>query len=90
MITKLVKVRVTETHIKEGRRCVSFACPITKALNEATALNTWFVGDVYAYNNNNNRDMTTVTLPRAAQRFVRNFDDGKVVKPFNFVLRVYE
>ena len=85
---KTVLVKVTQEDIDNGVICSGGLCPIALASAREFGLNTEvnkvrcrvfrkgrFVVDDY-------------DLPRSARRFITRFDKGKIVKPFNFKLKV--
>ncbi len=75
-------VKVTKAHIKCGKRLDCQECPIALALLDATGalyvsvldhIEVGFMG-------------TNYPLSRSCARFMRKFDRGQKVKPFNFRL----
>lgn len=77
-----MRIEVTEDDIATGS-LFSWGCPIAKAISRAMqgeeALVRGTCVDLeYAYE--------PVSLPRAARKFVRDYDAGKPVKPFSFEL----
>ena len=74
-------IKVIQRHIKNGVRLNPFSCPIALALREK--LNSYHIKvdkDECVI------DTLVYKLPRFAQHFIKKFDDGKKVKPFNFKL----
>lgn len=77
-----MQIKVTQQHIKKGRRASARSCPIALALNEQVgALAIVGHGSASAGVDPNRRHFD---LPRAVRRFIYQFDEGKAVKPFNF------
>lgn len=76
---KKVLINVTEKHIKNGLAFEGGSCPVALALIDMGYNKR--VGNTLIFNINMIADQF---LPRSACRFIRNFDDGKKVKPFSF------
>ena len=83
----MLKVNVTQEHINKGERHSTSACPIAWALkdvlpadscavNVRASVAVWF----------RNSDYYRAWLPRSAQDFVVEFDNGQDVSPFSFEL----
>lgn len=83
-----IKVKVTQSHIDKGARGSCWKCPIALALIEATNL-TWRVYDATAYYYRKNGAEIQIMLPFEVSRFVKNFDKGEIVKPFEFEVVVH-
>lgn len=77
-----MKIYVKRKHIKEGRHCSFEKCPVALALKEQNGL-SWCVdedGISLDYSN-----CKVIKSPRSVKRFIRRFDFGDSVKPFNFI-----
>ena len=77
-------ISVKAKHIKMGNRGDSGSCPVALALKEL-GFNKAEVGDK-AFDIFVTGFGHTFKAPRSVTRFVRNFDQHKKVKPFNFKL----
>jgi hypothetical protein len=88
-------IRVTDKHIREGRlQSLAFyrsplavespckTCPIAQAIHEQTRYVNAMVDTDGIFTNGGN----TAHFPRSVARFIRRFDRGEKVKPFNFKL----
>jgi hypothetical protein len=84
-----MKISVTQKHIDSGRQQNCFLCPIAKAITEAVA------GKLHIIVQPNRVEFKgmewgggwrTIELPNSAKEFIKKFDAGKVVEPFDFVL----
>lgn len=79
-----MKIHVTQDHINNGRP-YCHTCPIALALNERVPIpGEWFVTSSFAQSGLHSAPHS---LPRSAQRFIRRFDNGKHVEPFNFIIK---
>lgn len=86
-------VHVTQEHIDNGYAYDDRECPIAHACSDV-GLNRPSVDWTYVmYRECDCRTCFCkrhkAYLPRSAQRFIKRFDTGKPVKPFNFFLKVY-
>lgn len=88
-----MKVTVTEKHIREGRVGSAFKCPIARAVAEQTSNDSTCVGtETFSFRvgDMNEPFATTVIryrLPKLAQDFIDDFDQGLDVSPITFVAR---
>lgn len=90
--TKLVTINVTKEDIEKGRRSDGHRCPIARAARRILK-NVTFIDESLEFNNGNMVDGDSVPLTKAAQKFVRAFDDGAKrsdLKPFKFTVRVHK
>lgn len=71
---KTYTISVEQHHIDAGVPEDVVRCPIGLALQDAGGAGIYFPYD---------------SLPDVAQRFIRDFDDGKQVKPFTFIMDDY-
>lgn len=82
-----MRIRVTQKHIQDGEAGETGRCPIALALSEA-GMFCPSVGSFGIYLNSEGKigddRERHVFLPREAQDFVENFDDGSGVDPFEF------
>ncbi|MBY0277920.1 hypothetical protein K2Z84_21510 [Candidatus Binatia bacterium] len=83
-----MKVRVTQEHIVAGKARSPGSCPIALALVGARPDRKWLVGERNVTVYENHAPIAEVLLPRAASNFVREFDLGVPVEPFEFELEV--
>lgn len=78
-----IKISVTQEHIGEGSMRNPYHCPIALACKSTGLVikavkSTQIVLPEWGH----------IPLPRSAKRFISKFDNGKPVKPFNFVLEI--
>jgi hypothetical protein len=78
-------IRVTADHIARGERSLSSRCPIARAIAEQSgfSLDDIAVGPDEA-SILNFEVWFRARLPLTAYAFIRDFDDGQPVKPFEF------
>lgn len=78
-----VKIHVTQDHIDNGQMNKACFCPIALALKTQHVYGAPFVINkgVKACDEGG-----FIPLPRSACRFIKAFDNGREVKPFNFLL----
>jgi hypothetical protein len=85
----VVKIQVTEEDIKNGTPCQDWCCPIALALRRAGFLAAK-VGRSRCFVQSAGDDETCTwrqpALPADAREFVRDFDEGYPVDPFEFDL----
>lgn len=74
-----MEVKVTQEHIDKGKQGSSIKCPIAIALEEMGHIACVSRLSVLVMNRN-------FYLPFIASEFVKDFDAGRPVKPFSFVL----
>lgn len=75
-------IRVTQQNIDNGVRQQYDACPVALALRDATA-REWQVTKNYAQYA---LGSLILALPETARDFIRSFDAGREVRPFEFDL----
>lgn len=80
----LIEINVTEADIKDGKRKCAELCPVARALEAATG-RQWEVTERSAVCWGN---WAKVKLPLKVWNFVKEFDDGYPVRPFNFYVEV--
>lgn len=80
-------VNVTQRDIDSGKRYVSHACPIARAIGRHNAISAVAV-DVNTLTVYTPRDYAEhlITLPSVAFYFRHDFDNGRPVAPFAFDL----
>lgn len=83
-MTTTIKIRVTAEHIRRGARSQPFSCPIALACQAAGQTKPLVGLDVLFADDHKH------LLPPAVQQWVRNFDDGLPVEPFEFELGLSE
>jgi hypothetical protein len=79
-------VKVTRKHIKNGviKSCIK--CPVSLALLDAFTNVPAVLSDelrLTVFKTDDSRLMARA--PRSVTRFIMNFDNGKKVRPFNFI-----
>lgn len=76
-----MKISVTQDDIDKGSRQCGYACPVAKAIMRA--LNT-----IYVFVNYRTIRINTLEcgLPNGVADFIRLFDGGQPVQPFEFEL----
>ena len=90
----MMKISVTQDHILLGDNECSVGCPIWMAVEER--MHPSWCAIVLGYNVvfNTNGACIAATLPRSARDFIRCFDEGEPVEPFEFELpetwRIFE
>lgn len=78
-----MRIDVTAEAIRRGVRGEPGFCAIAIALQEATG-QPWEVGCVCAWRTDLPASEATRLLPRHVEQWVKDFDDGKAVRPFSF------
>lgn len=81
-----ILVDVTAEDIAHGEREDCTKCPIARALRRHKGFEKAYVNDQYVEIDHENRHENLYRLPQEAVDFIRNFDDGKEVRPFKFEL----
>lgn len=71
---KTYTINVTQRHINTGVRGHVMTCAIGLAMQDAGAAGVFFPVE---------------SLPEVAQQFMRDFDEGRAVRPFVFQMDVY-
>ena len=75
-----MKISVTQEDIDKGKREDSCVCPIALAVRRQT-------GRLFHIDDTNADDgYDTIQLPIKARQFVRSYDNGNPVEPFEFEL----
>ena len=93
MEIKRTLIEVTERDIHEGNKTAK-KCPIAKAILRVTGnLSGRVWSSLYAsfpgpLTNWKDVGYILIPLPIRAQRFIKRFDSGKKVKPFNFYIHL--
>ena len=77
-----MRVMVTQEHIDTGIQAKSARCPIAKAIADLGFANV-HVGIVRA----NAGETRCWTLPKVAQQFIEQFDNGRPVSPLAFIMK---
>lgn len=73
-----MKIKVTQTDIETGQRCMSRQCPIARAIHRLVKCDVSV--NVVSAEINGKR----VALPDSAIEFIDQFDRRKPVQPFEF------
>lgn len=73
-----LKINVTKDDIRNGIPSMTTACPIARAFKRVKILN------VRVHNTSYKVKDLTYRLPKKAQRFINDFDNGYFVEPFSF------
>jgi hypothetical protein len=90
-----MKIQVTDKHIRESLHCAT-NCPIALAIKEVLGrgytLGVSPDGESFCLyfkrTDDRFRPLTKVILPKQASKFIKEFDQGKQVEPFEFELEV--
>jgi len=77
-------ISVTEEHIKKGVKASYRTCPIALALEDAGFDSPKVSVASYWY-----QDAKRLNLPLKVQKFIKDFDNGKKVRPFSFRTKKY-
>lgn len=82
-----IKVAVSQTDIKKGRKYAADSCPVALAVKRAIGRTAYVTSTTVLING------VCYMMPHAASTFVRAFDSNKidsnkVVKPFRFTLKL--
>ena len=77
-----LKITVTRKDIDNGISCNGFFCPIALAFKRAAGEKV-FIDDT-TYDMLGKKKTYGLKLPKPAQRFIRAFDAGRKVEPFEF------
>ena len=83
-----IKIEVKQRHINHGKRGHCSSCPIALAINNTNCFRDAWISPA-RFNGWYKNVYSSCKLPRSATRFIRRFDTGKEVKPFNFFLEVF-
>jgi hypothetical protein len=85
-----VRVRVEWLDIEAGRRKNCVSCPLALAIHRAAGLPVYVAAEDVGECTGDPGDlgMRLGTLPARARRFVKNFDAGRDVQPFEFTLQI--
>jgi hypothetical protein len=79
-----MKIHITQDDISRGKREDIENCPIALAVKRATACACVTIDDGLG---GISTDDHAGTLPKKAVRFMRDFDGGMAVRPFDFSVR---
>ena len=77
-----MRIVVKQEHIKSGIHKSPISCPIARAVREAFG-----VDDVGATHYSIYVAGKRYEVPDSVQSFIKRFDDGEVVEPFEFELK---
>ena len=83
---KRLLIKVGQKHIDDGIPLSCSVCPIALAIDETTGKFATVGNSLCSISEQDIDTMMNIELPRSAQRFIRRFDNGQPVKPFNFYL----
>jgi hypothetical protein len=81
-----MKIKVMQKHIAHGERKSPASCPIALAIREQAPEVAPNAKVSRAFVRTRNRNYP---LSRRAERFVKQFDEGKTVTPFTFELNLW-
>ena len=82
------EARPTKDDILHGRQMDCFNCPLTRAIERATGLKAASSHDHISLRKEGiYRDMARYRTPRAASKFMTDFDAGDPVSPETFTFR---
>lgn len=76
-------ISVKEEHLRRVHPLRPFPCPVERAIKSATGIKC-DVGYGFIEILGTNRLIRT---PRSVQRFIRNWDQSRPVRPFNFIFK---
>jgi len=84
-------INVTQNDINLGKRGSGDSCPIARACKRVKAFKS--APDLHVFTTRIALDRTNfyndgIRLPGIASAFITTFDEGKAVKPFNFIVEV--
>lgn len=82
-------VKVNQKHINTGKRNNSEKCPLAIALNDTTGIK-WSVGLTSCSPGEGYIMKKMFFLPLRAIQFIKDFDNRKITKPFEFELTINE
>lgn len=86
-----MKVTVTQEHIDQGIIKSAHQCPIAQALKAKNKRSVIVGPDQFSFLGHNPLEpwlqVDHYTLPKIAQKFIRQFDSGILVQPFEFTAR---
>ena len=71
---------ITNIHIQHGCPSQYGSCPIAMALNESGFINVKVLSTKFTHFS----PYTVIDLPPVVIDFIKSFDNGQVVKPFEF------
>lgn len=78
-----MNIKVTQKMIDKGLQCFSKKCPIALAFTDK---GFDVIVDLDTVEFNSKRDSKEIPLNKKIQKFISNFDSGRKVKPFSFVI----
>ncbi|AXH46555.1 hypothetical protein SEA_ROBINSPARKLES_110 [Gordonia phage RobinSparkles] len=84
-----MKVTVTQEHIDKGKPWEICNCPIALALKEKGFANVEVSTLAISVGKNNQALLNHYSVPSIAKQFIKAFDDGQTVEPFEFETRRY-
>ena len=79
----MLEVKVTQAHIDQGEQGNGYACPIALALEDklGASVGDLYVDDVYVDINDSEN---LYSLGNVGEKFVKDFDNNRRVKPHTF------
>lgn len=84
-------IKVTKTHIKNGKSNTGYSCPIALAAKESLGLPNIYVGLTFISWDapvDSNLLFRSIKLSDYVCEFIRDFDAGLEVEPFEFELEL--
>lgn len=81
-----MKIKVTKKHIEDGDKSSFVSCPVALALIEKNCLNVHVSTRSCTFTKENKLYVNKI-LSKKAQEFIKKFDMGFPVKPFEFTLK---
>lgn len=82
-----MKIIVTQEDIDAGKAQCCDSCPVALAAQRAGLTNTRVGEDTSFYYDYASHEFKHFGLPREARAFIKRFDDGKKVEPFEFEVK---
>lgn len=87
LFPKIIRVNVTKHDIKEGMKYSCYSCPIALALDRHKHKGITYPSVSFSYVTFEQNRWLRYSVPLKACDFIYNFDQGKRVKPFRFILK---
>lgn len=82
-----MKIQVTQKHINAGSRGSCNSDPVALAMKEAGYMHPWISPDRIRVDGFNGGFMREdFEMPESVEYFIREFDNGRFVEPFEFEL----
>jgi hypothetical protein len=82
-----MKISVTQEHIEKGKRFSCFYCPVALAIRNKNFTEVLVNFEKLRIIDPTSRTVYYLPCSQSVKKFIHKFDLGKLVKPFNFILR---